>query len=81
MQIVSTDPQRSAKVATAEDAILAKLECYRLGGEQSEQQWRDILGVIAVQGERLDQAYLEAQAAGLGVSDLLKRALSASGDV
>jgi hypothetical protein len=75
MQIVSTDPQRSAKVATAEDAILAKLECYRLGGEQSEQQWRDILGVIAV------QAYLEAQAAGLGVSDLLKRALSASGDV
>jgi hypothetical protein len=33
-----------------------------------------VLGVIAVQAERLDSAYLRHWAAELGVSDLLERA-------
>src|SRR5262249_40184677 len=41
-------------VATAEDVILSKLHWYRLGGETSDQQWNDVLGVIAVQREALD---------------------------
>lgn len=61
-------------VASPEDVLLAKLRWYRLGGEVSDRQWRDILGIILVQAERLDPAYLEHWAAKLGVLDLLERA-------
>lgn len=67
-----------AHIASAEDALLAKLEWYRLGGEISERQWRDVLGIIKTQGERLDQAYLIRWARELGVADLLERALVAA---
>lgn len=63
-----------ATMSSAEDAILAKLEWYRLGGEVSERQWRDVLGVLKTQGARLDVAYLRTWAEGLGVLDLLERA-------
>jgi len=59
---------------TPEDTILRKLEWYRSGGEVSEQQWRDVLGVLKFASDRLDQAYLDRWAATLGVSDLLHRA-------
>ncbi|MBI3926015.1 MAG: hypothetical protein HY319_10780 [Armatimonadetes bacterium] len=59
---------------TAEDALLAKLDWYRLGNQVSEQQWRDILGILAVQGDGLDLEYLERWAAVLGLEDLLARA-------
>lgn len=58
-----------------EDTILAKLDWMRQSGGQSEQQLRDILGVIAVQGDRLDRAYLEATAAELGLAEELRRLL------
>lgn len=80
-KMIGTDPERSAKVLTAEEFIFAKLEWHRLGGEKSERQWRDIMGIIAIQGECLNKAYLETQAAGLMVTDLLQRALSASSNV
>jgi len=63
-------------VATAEDVILSKLRWYRLGGETSEQQWNDVLGVIAVQRERLDFAYLREWARYLKVDDLLEQSLA-----
>jgi len=47
--------------------------------EVSDQQWRDVLGVRKVQGERLDRAYLQRMAGELGVGDLLQRAIEASG--
>ncbi len=74
-QVVATDPERKAYVASAEDTILAKLEWYRKGGEVSEQQWRDVLGVVKEQGDRLDYDYLRQWAIQLGVADLLERAL------
>lgn len=55
---------------------VSMLEWYRLGGEVSDRQWRDILGVIQIQGDRLDLHYLRQGAAGLGVADLLQRALT-----
>lgn len=61
-------------MVSAEDIILMKMEWFRLGSEASERQWRDILGVWATQGDRLDQAYLDHWAALLGVADLLQRA-------
>ncbi len=57
-------------VASPEDVILSKLRWYGQGGGVSEQQWNDVLGVIAVQGERLDRDYLQQWATYLGISDL-----------
>jgi len=45
------------------------------GGETSDRQWRDILGIVRVQGHALDRAYLARGAETLGVSELLDRAL------
>ena len=69
-------PDEQAYFCTAEDIILAKLEWYRAGGEISERQWRDILGVLGLQGDRLDFDYLKKWSAMLGVQDLLERAVT-----
>jgi hypothetical protein len=62
-----------------EDILLQKLRWYRLGGDVSDRQWRDVRGIIRVQGARLDVAYLREHAPTLGVSDLLERALGQDG--
>jgi hypothetical protein len=56
---------RAYDLATAED----------VGNEISERQWRDVLGVLQVQGDALDRAYLQHWAHELGLDDLLARAL------
>ncbi|MCA8974380.1 MAG: hypothetical protein H6704_31445 [Myxococcales bacterium] len=66
---------RPFSMSTAEDIILHKLTWYRAGGEVSERQWRDVVGVVEVHGEALDLDYLRRWAANLGVRDLLDRAL------
>jgi hypothetical protein len=67
-------PDQSFAVVSPEDIILLKLEWYRLGQGVSDRQWADILGVMEVQGERLDQEYLDHWAKELGVADLLAQA-------
>jgi hypothetical protein len=61
--------------STAEDTLLAKLRWYRQGGEVSDRQWRDVLGIMRVAGRDLDRGYLARWAGDLGVADLLDRAL------
>lgn len=63
-------------VATAEDTILAKLHWYRIGGEVSELQWRDVRGIIGTRGDQLDLEYLQRWAEREGLNDLLERALT-----
>jgi hypothetical protein len=72
------DVQHDPYFATAEHSILAKLEWFRLGGELSDRQWNDILGILRVQAGTLDQARLRAEARGLGVADLLEKAFAAT---
>jgi len=62
-------------VASAEDTVLAKLEWFRRGGETSDRQWWDIVGVLRVT-PNVDRAYLTRWADALGVADLLQRALA-----
>ena len=78
-QSLSSDPEMVAHVATPEDTLLAKLEWYRLGGEVSERQWRDVLGVLKVQAGALDGDYLCRMARELHVEDLLGRAFEDAG--
>lgn len=72
---VSDEAQGDVYMLSAEDIVLAKLDWYRLGGGVSDRQWQDILGVLAAQRGRLDDIYLRAGAAELGVAELLERAL------
>jgi hypothetical protein len=73
------EPEAHLQIASPEDTILQKLLWYRKGGEVSERQWNDILGVIKVQGRALDRSYLEEWAERSGIEDLLAQAFTDSG--
>ncbi len=70
---------RPVRVASAEDAVLTKLEWFDMGGRSSGRQWNDILGIMRRQGAALDLAYLRHWADALRVRDLLERALTEAG--
>jgi hypothetical protein len=70
---------RPVRVASAEDAILTKLEWFEMGGRSSSRQWNDILGIMRRQGSSLDLAYLHHWADTLRVRDLLEQALVEAG--
>jgi hypothetical protein len=66
-------------LGSPEDVILNKLKWFRMGGGVSEQQWRDVLGVLKVQKSLLDKKYLRHWAAALGLIDLLEEAFHDAG--
>ncbi len=70
-----TEPQYSPYLQTAEDTVLSKLDWYRKGGGVSNQQWRDVLGILKVQEGQLDLAYMQKWAEELLLADLLTEAL------
>jgi hypothetical protein len=73
---VEVDDQGTHVLVTSpEDIVLHKLVWYREGGHVSDRQWRDALGVLQVQGKRLDRTYLNEMAEELGVADLLEELL------
>ena len=66
-------------LASAEDIILLKLDWFRMGGEVSEKQWNDVLGVLKVQDRALDIGYLRHWAAELNLTELFEQALEDTG--
>lgn len=56
------------QVASPEDVIIKKLECYQQGG--SDKHLRDIAGVLRIVGAQLDRGYIREWAERLRVSDL-----------
>ncbi len=66
------------KVSTPEDTILMKLRWAMQSGG-SEKQVGDVAGVLAFQGDLIDQAYLDRWAEALGVTTLLAEVRSRVG--
>ncbi len=66
-------------VTAAEGIVIQKLVWFRAGGEVSDRQWRDVLGVLKAHRGRLDDGELRAWAEQMAVTDLLTRALSEAG--
>jgi hypothetical protein len=60
-----------------EDIVLQKLVWGR--GRQSEKQWRDVLGVLKLQGDRLDFDYLWYWSVELGLAAALDQAFREAG--
>lgn len=59
---------RTVSFASPEDVIIKKMVYYREGG--SEKHLRDIGGVIRIQGDALDVAYIDAWANKLDLTDV-----------
>ena len=64
---------------SAEDLVVRKLMWFRLGGEVSNRQWRDVLGILKTSWQSVDIAYLESAAEERDVGDLLLRARDEAG--
>ena len=64
-------------ISSPEDIVLQKLVWGR--GSQSDKQWRDVLGVLKLQGNRLDFEYLRRWGAELDLTEPLDRAFRESG--
>ncbi len=77
--VITQNPERSAWFASAEDIILQKLIWYRLGNQVSDRQWRDVLGVLKVQAQKLDFNYLKHWGGRLNLVDLIAQALQEAG--
>ena len=71
---------RAFFVKSPEDLVLRKLLWSRAGGEVSERQWSDVIGVLKVQAKQLDRDYLAHWAAELELDDLLERAFAEAKD-
>ncbi len=67
--------ERLLPFATPEDVVRQRLRWFRGGGEVSERQWQDILGVLRIQRGQLTLDYMTPWAQEIGVADLLARAL------
>lgn len=76
LELERNDPFTSVQVASASDVVLSKLRWYRLGGETSDRQWRDLLGVVRAQSGRLELEYLRRWSREQSTLDLLERLLT-----
>jgi len=76
---ISEDGSQQIFFTTPEDIILFKLAWCKASAEVSDRQWNDVQGVLKVQGDQLDMAYLNHWAKELSVSELLEKAIDEAG--
>ncbi len=66
----------SAWFYAPEDLIVRKLLCFRAGGEQSQRQWRDVVGILRIAHDGIDFEYLRRAATARRLLDLVERAIA-----
>lgn len=76
---LSTAAGGSIDVTAPEGIVVQKLRWFRDGGEVSDRQWRDVVGVLKLQGASLQLVELRNWAQRTRVADLLERALQQAG--
>ncbi|HUV41879.1 MAG TPA: hypothetical protein VMW23_08850 [Sedimentisphaerales bacterium] len=76
---LDAENSRTFYIFSPEDIILSKLQWYQQGGAVSQQQWKDVVGVLKVQGDKLNFEYLKHWASRLNLSDLLNRSFDDAG--
>jgi len=64
------------RILTVEDILLNKLRWFKIGGELSDTQVRDIRALIALNRSVLDLPYLDRWSRELGLGELLDRFLT-----
>ena len=64
-------------ITSAEDILIAKLEWFKIG--ESDRQLEDAAGIIRVQGDRLDTAYVETWVEPLGLTEQWLKARALAG--
>lgn len=72
--VVSDDPPAELWVGAAADQVLRKLDWYRIGGEPSDRQWRDVVAILRSQADHIDRVDLVTTAAAVELDRLLSRA-------
>ena len=73
------DLGRALYFTSPEDIVLHKLLWYVMGGNVSDRQWYDLQGVLRLQADRLDLAYMRQWADHLKTLDLLHQAFEEAG--
>jgi len=71
--------KKEVSFVSPEDIILLKLKWYKQSGCDSQRQWTDVLGVLAVQKKQLDFDYLKNWAEKLELHELLQKAMLEAG--
>lgn len=70
---------RAFYVCTPEDTVLHKLIWFGMTGGESQKQWRDLLGVLKLQGESLELGYMREWGEKLGLVRELNTAFAEAG--
>lgn len=80
-QLFYTDQNKVNKfyICSPEDTILQKILWFTMTKNESQKQWRDILGVLKLQGEKLDFDYLWYWASFLNISEIIDLAFQQAG--
>ena len=68
------EERREFFLASPEDVVIGKPAWFRDAGGVSQRQWRDVVGILQVQGANLDDEYLRRWAKTPGLLDLLEKA-------
>jgi hypothetical protein len=66
-------------IVSAEDITLLNLIQYQAQGNNADDRWNDILGILKIQALTLNLTYLDQQAKTMGVDELLSQALIDAG--
>lgn len=74
LQVEATPTPRLLPIASPADIVAEKLVWFDKGGQTSERQWRDVIGVLRVRALPIDDALLDALAEERGFTTLLARA-------